>query len=47
MTVTLSKRFGALLMALVMIFSMFPTTAFAADDVNPETVAEAPAHEHS
>ncbi len=36
MTVTLSKRFGALLMALVMIFSMFPTTAFAEETAPAE-----------
>ena len=36
MTVTLSKRFGALLMALVMIFSLFPTTAFAEETAPAE-----------
>ena len=31
------KRIGALLMALVMIFSMFPTSVFAVDDAAEET----------
>ena len=46
MTTTMPKRIGALLLAIVMIFSLFPVTAFADENntvpATVETVVEQP-----